>query len=396
MLKAIKHEEPDRVPIDLGGTDISTIMVGPYRRLGERLGIDIDPIYVTDPFQQVAIVNEKIMNSLGVDAKVINLLPKNWYEGEAYDGTPVHLPDRFRPEIQSDGSKIIRNTEGHVDLKMPKGGFFFDPVHFPLNNITHIAEIEKANELIENFDRSLWWDLAWEDLALKVKKIRENTTRLLVGSFQGHIFQAGQFLRGWDEFLIDLASNPALAEALMDRLAEAHMRAFDRYAETVGQYVDIIQVNDDLGMQDAMWISPVTYRKHIKPYHAKLYKYMKEKTNAPLFLHSDGSLYPIIPDLIEIGVDILNPVQYTAKDMELTKLKAEFGQDLCFWGAGVDTQYILPFRTPKEVEDEVKRNIEIMAPGGGFVFAAVHNITEGVPVENIIALYRTAAEYGRY
>ncbi|MCK5417343.1 MAG: hypothetical protein KAI93_02530 [Desulfobacterales bacterium] len=155
VLKAIKHEEPDRIPIDLGGTDISTIMVGPYIRLSNYFGIDTHPICVADPFQQVSIVDEKIMNLLGVDAKVINLLPKSWYEGEAYDGTTVLLPDKFRPELQSDGSKIIRDTEGNVDLKMCKGRYFFDPVHFPLNNISTISELDKAMEIIEKMDRFL-------------------------------------------------------------------------------------------------------------------------------------------------------------------------------------------------------------------------------------------------
>ncbi len=155
VLKAIKHEEPDRIPIDLGGTDISTIMVGPYIRLSNYFGIDTHPICVADPFQQVSIVDEKIMNLLGVDAKVINLLPKSWYEGEAYDGTTVLLPDKFRPELQSDGSKIIRDTEGNVDLKMCKGRYFFDSVHFPLNNISTISELDKAMEIIEKMDRFL-------------------------------------------------------------------------------------------------------------------------------------------------------------------------------------------------------------------------------------------------
>lgn len=396
ILKTINHEEPDRVPIDLGGTDISTIMVGPYQRLGTYLGIDIQPIYVADPFQQVAIVDEKVMDSLGVDAKVINLFPESWYEGEAYNGTAVFLPDKFRPEIQNDGSKIIRDSEGNIDLKMPKGGCFFDPVNSPLKNISTISELDKAMQIIESMDRPYWLDFSWEDLAQKAKKIRKKTDRLLVGSFQGHIFQGGQFLRGWTEFLLDFKSNPAIAEALMDRLADAHISAFDQYVTTVGKFVDVIQVNDDLGMQNSMWISPETYRKYVKPYHNKLFTHIKKNSNAPLFLHSDGSFYPIIPDLIEIGVDILNPVQYTAKDMELSKLKREFGNDLCFWGGGIDTQNILPFGTPKDVQNEVKNNIDILAPGGGFVFAAVHNITEGVPVENIITLFRTAAEYGSY
>jgi len=174
------------------------------------------------------------------------------------------------------------------------------------------------------------------------------------------------------------------------------MRAFERYAATVGRYVDVIEVADDLGTQDATWMSPEMYRRHVKPYHAKLYKHIKNCCDAYLLMHSDGSLYPIIPDLIEIGVDILNPIQYTAKDMELSRLKKEFGKELCFWGGGIDTQKILPFGTPDQVSDEVKRNIDILAPGGGFIFGPVHNITEGVPVHNIISAYQTAVEHGRY
>jgi uroporphyrinogen decarboxylase len=159
--------------------------------------------------------------------------------------------------------------------------------------------------------------------------------------------------------------------------------------------LDCIEMADDLGTQEMPLMSPETYRKHIKPYHAKLYRFIKDRCDLPLFMHTDGSVYQLIPDLIDIGVDILNPVQYTARDMGLAKLKKEFGNDLCFWGAGIDPQGTLPFGTPQQVADEVKRNIDILAPGGGFVFGSIHNILEGVPTENIVAAFQTAAEYGR-
>ena len=395
-LRALNHEEPDRIPIDLGGSDTTGIMVGPYRRLCEHFEIDVKPIYVMDIMQQCVILNEKLTSELDVDIKGIYQLPKSWYEGQAYDGTKVLYPEGFRPELRSDGSQIVRDAVGNIDMLMPKDGYFFDPVLHPLEHISTIAEIGKADHLIENYDRPSWLDLQWEHLAQQAKEIRETTDKLIVGMFSGHIFQAAQIIRGWTQFMIDLISNPALAEALMDRLAEAHIRAFDRYAKTIGQYVDIIQICDDLGMQDALFMKPEMYRKHVKPYQGKLYKYIKENCNALLMMHSDGSLYPIIPDLIEIGVDILNPIQFTAKNMELSRLKREFGNDLCFWGGGVNTQSTLPFENTERVADEVRRNIDILAPGGGFVFATVHNITEGVPVENILTTYRTAAEHGRY
>ena len=397
VLKALSHEEPDCVPIDMGGLDVSTIMAGPYKRLCEYLKIDPHPIYMADTMEQTVIINDKVSEKIGcnTNAKVVYFLPKSWYEGQAYDGTPVFLPDGFRPKILSDGSRVIMDSEGNHDLTMPEGGFFFDAARYPMKDIDSVSELDAYSDIIENFDRPSWADLPWEELAEYAKNLREKEDKFLVGTFQGHIFQASQFLRGWGEFMLDLAMRPAFAEALMDRITEAHMRAFERYADTVGRYVDVIEVADDLGMQDALWMSPETYRKHVKPYHAKLYRFIKEKCDAYLLMHSDGALYPIIPDLIEIGVDILNPIQYTAKDMELARVKKEFGDDLCFWGVGVDPQTILPFGTPKEVSDEVKRNIDIMAYGGGFIFSSNHNIIEGVPTENIIAVYQTAAEYGR-
>ena len=398
VLKALSHQEPDYLPIDVGGLDVDTLMAGPYRRLCEYLKVDTQPIYMADIMEQTVIINDTVGDRLGcnTNAKVIYFLPRSWREGQAYDGTSVMLPDGFRPVELPDGSQVIVDADGNHDMIKPKGGFFFDVARHPLKDVENASDFNKFTSHIENFDRSSWADLPWEELAMYVKGLKEKEEKFLVGTFQGHIFQAAQILRGWGEFMLDLAARPAFAEALMDRITEGHMKAFEKYADTVGKHVDVIEVADDLGTQDALWMSPEMYRKHVKPYHAKFYQFVKQKCDCHLLMHSDGSLYPIIPDLIEIGVDILNPIQYTAKDMELIKLKKDFGDDLCFWGAGMDTQTILPFGTPQEVADEVKRNIDILAPGGGFIFASVHNITEGVPTENIIAAYQTAAEYGKY
>jgi uroporphyrinogen decarboxylase len=398
ILKALNHEEPDHLPIDVGGLDVDTLMVGPYRRLCEYLQVDPHPIYMPDIMEQTVIVNDLVADRLGCNthAKVIYFLPKTWREGQAYDGTPVMLPDGFRPLELPDGSQVVVDAEGNHDMIMPKGGYFFDVARHPLQNVEKASDFDRHISHIENFDRSSWADLPWNELALYVKDLKENEDKFLVGTFQGHIFQAGQILRGWSDFMLDLAARPSFAEALMDRIAEGHMQAFAKYADTVAKHLDVIEVADDLGIQHALWMSPETYRKHVKPYHAKFYGFIKDTCDCRLLMHSDGSLYPIIPDLIEIGVDILNPIQYTAKDMELAKLKKEFGDDLSFWGAGMDTQTTLPFGTPQEIADEVRRNIDILAPGGGFIFASVHNITEGVPTENIITAYQTAVEHGKY
>jgi len=394
ILKAVQHEETDRVPIDLGGTDCSSIAIGPYRKLCKYLDIDVTPYQIVDISQQIAVVHDRVADLLGADAKVIWHLPDQWRDGHAYDGTSVSYPDRFRPETLANGDKVVLDKHGEACMCMPGGGFYYDYCSHPLMHVKEPHELDAYADAFESMDRPEWYDMPLEKLAKQVSAIRRDNDRALVGCFGGHIFQAGQFLRGWSEFLLDLAGNPAMAEEVMDRLVEAHIEAFDRYAETVYKHVDIIEVCDDIGMQDTTWISPDTYRKLIKPYHRRLYQHIKAKTGLPLLLHSCGSVSTLIHDFIEIGVDILNPVQYSADKMDLATLKRDFGDDICFWGGGVDTQKILPFGTPEQVSDEVKRCIDTLAPGGGFVFAAVHNITEGVPLENIVAAMDTAGSYG--
>lgn len=393
ILKAIHHEETDRIPIDLGGTDCSTIAIGPYRNLCEHLSIDAKPYQVVDISQQVAIVDDHVADWLGADVKAIWHFPDQWRDDRAYDGKTVQYPALFRPVTRDNGDKEVLDKNGEACLRMPSGGLYYDICSHPLMQISDTKELDAFADVFERMDRPEWYDMPLDKFEQTVKTIRNNNDRALVGCFGGHIFQAGQYLRGWSEFLLDLAGNPAMAENVMDRLVNAHIKVFDRYAETVYKNVDIIQVCDDMGMQNTTWISPDTYRKLIKPYHQRLYQHIKNKTGAPLLLHSCGSVYTFIPDFIEIGVDILNPVQYSADKMDLTVLKREFGGDICFWGGGVDTQKILPFGTPQQVSDEVKRCIDILAPGGGFVFATVHNITEGVPLENILAAFKTAKEY---
>jgi uroporphyrinogen decarboxylase len=396
ILKAVHHQESDRVPIDLGGTDCSSIAIGPYRRLCESLGIDAAPYHIVDICQQIVVVNDRVADELGADAKVIWHLPNDWREGQAYDRTPVKYPAKFKPERLPNGDMVVLDKDGQACLRMPEGGFYYDVCHHPLKHVQDLTELNAYADVFESMDRPEWYDMPLKKLQKTVRNIRSTNDRALVGCFGGHVFQAGQFLRGWSEFLMDLAGNPALAEGIMDRLVQAHIEAFDRYAETAYLHIDIIEVCDDVGMQNTTWVSPQMYRRLIKPYHQRLYQHIKAKTGALLLLHSCGSVSSMIPDFIEIGVDILNPVQYTASHMDLATLKRDFGSDLCFWGGGVDTQKTLPFGTPEQVSDEVKRCIDTLAPGGGFVFAVVHNITEGVPTENIISAFQTAAEHGRY
>jgi uroporphyrinogen decarboxylase len=351
---------------------------------------------VLDIYQYTAVIEEDVRQLLGVDVAPVYNEPNRWRSGTLTDGSPAEFPANFQPRLWEDGSQVVLDALGNVVLKMPKGGYDFDPVHAPLAGATSVQDIRKCMEQIENYDTPSHLDKSYEELARQAKELCDTSDYLLVGFFGGHILQAAQSLRGWETFLMDLLVNSVFAEALMDALAEANMRRFERYAETVGQYVQVIHFEDDLGMQDRPLVRPSLYRQAIKPYHEKLFRFAKSRCNAYLLLHSDGAIAPFIPDFIEMGIDAINPVQVSAAGMDTQALKREFGRDITFWGAGCESQTLLPFGTSQQVTDEVKRRIDTLAPGGGFVFAPIHNVQAEVPADNTITMLRAAWEHGLY
>ena len=396
VLAALRHEEPDRVPIDLGGTVDSTISALSYQALRRALGLEPSITRVQDIYQYTAVIEEDVRQALGVDTVPVFDLPREWRMASLPDGSPAQFPARFQPQQQADGSQVVFDAAGTVVLKMPQGGYYFDPLHSPLAGATSVREIDLCLDQIENYDTPTHLDLDAEDLAQVAKHLREGTDYLLVGYFGGHIFQAAQSLRGWQTFLIDLMVNRSWAEALLDRLAEANVRRFDRFARTVGRFVHVVHLEDDLGMQDRPLLRPELYRQIVKPYHARLFRTVKAQCDAYLLLHTDGAVAPLIPDFVDMGVDALNPIQVSAAGMEPRELKRNFGRDLTFWGGSCDSQTVLPFGGQQQVADEVKRHLDELAPGGGFVFSSIHNIQAGVPPENVVALFQTAREYGLY
>jgi uroporphyrinogen decarboxylase len=274
-------------------------------------------------------------------------------------------------------------------LHMPKvGGLYFDWVDFPIKSATMTA-----------LDNYAWpYPDAVEVNALlgqQAKTLYETTAYALVGSavIGGGIFEQPARVMGLENFLMALLTAPAFADRLMETITDIYIESCNRYLEQVGPYIQVFTYWDDLAGQNGWIINPEIYRKMIKPKQKRLVEAIKKKTNAKLFYHSCGATRALIPDLVEIGFDILNPVQVSAKGMDTKELKAEFGKDIVFWGS-IDTQRVLPFGKPHEVVDEVKRRIDDLAPGGGFVLAAVHNIQAYVPAENIITAFDTALEYG--
>jgi uroporphyrinogen decarboxylase len=265
---------------------------------------------------------------------------------------------------------------------MPKDGYYFSREYNPLSG----AETETD---IDRFDMHefMLGEEAWLERELRAL---ENQERAIIGQFGGNFLERGNRLFGMENFLIKLMTEPSLIEHFLNRLLEATIEDFDKYRAVVGDRVDVIQLNDDMGTQEAPLISPELYESMIKPYQKQFYEHIHKNSNMFIFLHSCGSIYEFIPHLIEIGVDILNPVQYSARNMEADKLKREYGKDLVFWGGGCDTQSVLAAESPKKVREETGKMIDILGPQGGFVFSQVHNIQPTVPVENITAMFETS------
>lgn len=396
ILTALQHREPDRIPIDLGGTPVTSITLSADAQLMRHLGIGgICPrLYM--PFNQTVEVTDRVLDLLGGDARPIYFGPAAWKQCTLDDGFAYQVPTRWTIQKTEDGKEIVLDDEGRVFAQRPLGTDYFQRPYVPLKEATSIADIEKHARDIEHVNIPFYLDETLEDFGRRAKKIFENTECIVIGNFHFSVYMAAQRLRGWENFMMDLIVNQTFAEALMDRLVASHMKWFERFMGAAGEHIQIIMVGDDLGMQDGPQLSPELYRKVVKPYHKKLYQFIKNNSDAYLFLHTDGAVYDFIPDFIEMGVDILNPIQASARGMDPLMLKREFGRDLVFWGGGCDAQQTLPFGTPAEVKDEVKRRIEVLAPGGGFVFAQDHVIPANTPPENIVAMYEAVKETGAY
>ena len=378
LLTALQHREPDRVPIDLGGTDVTSICKGAYIDLMRYLGRDPGEIVLVNIVEQLPALDEAFLDEV-IRADTRQVRERG---GSRWD---------LRMEDEGDYWSYV--NEWQIRLRMPKkGGHYFDLVEFPIK--------EPAREALEAFP---WPDPSdparWEGLEEEARRLYETTSyALVVGCvFGGGVFEFPQYLRGMEAFLTDLLAYPEFADELMERITEVLIEAYSRMLEKVGQYVQVVSVCDDLATQLGPMISPELYRKRIKPRQRRLIEAIKARTNAYVLYHGCGATRAFLPDLIEIGVDIFNPVQVSAKGLgDTADLKRTFGRDLTFWGGVCDTQNVLPFGTPEQVREETRRRLDDLMPGGGFVAAPIHNIQDGVPPENIMAMYETIHEYGVY
>jgi uroporphyrinogen decarboxylase len=405
ILAAIEHRQPDKVPTDLGATPSSGISAIAYGNLKKHLGLTQGGTRVYDVVQQLAQPEDCILDRFRIDAidigRAFNTDAAAWQPTLLADGQPALYPAWFHPERQADGSFIARMPDGLDIAHMPARGNFFDQTYFPYLE-DYPADFR---DLSTEMGRVLWaalvhspWDHAgdpgfWDTLRARALELRRTSDRALMLVIGCNLFEWGTFLRRMDNFLMDLVAEPEKVEALLDVLMERHLAVLEKACRAVGDVADIIRFGDDLGTNGGPFMSPNTYRELFKPRHTMLCDYVHRHTKMKTFLHSCGSIRALLPDLIEAGFDIINPVQTTCKGMEAEGLKADFGKDICFWGGGCDTKSVLPTGSPQAVKDHVKRRLEIFMPGGGFVFNTVHNILPDVPPQNIVAMFEAVGEF---
>ena len=376
VVAALNHQEPDRIPIDLGGSICSSIHRQAYADLKKSLGMELEELQLMDYVQQLPYLDEALLERFEVDFRMVQL------PAATAPGLDIFEEGEYYAFIDRWGAK----------LHMPRdNGLYFDWVDFPIEEATMAA-----------LDAYAWPRPDPPEYNARLREqarhLYEQTEYALVGSavIGGGIFEQPARTMGLENFLRALLTEPAFADRMMEQITEIYIESCTRYLEEVGQYLQVFTYWDDVCGQDGWIIAPEIYRQRIKPRQRRLVEAIKQKTDARIYYHSCGAAFDLIPDLIEVGFDILNPVQVSARGMDTRRLKETYGRDITFWGGGVDTQQVLPFGTPEAVADEVRRRIDDLAPEGGFVFAAVHNIQAFVPPKNIIAMYDTALEYGRY
>ena len=374
VLAALNHRAPDRVPIDLGGNQTG-IHKFAYQALLEYLGIN-DELTIMDAVQQLAKPCEEVLERFHVDTRYVAAGAAADFEGAIVtcrrEGRTWHdLTDEFG-----------------VRWSMPDDQpLYMDITHHPLAGAS-IAEI--ADYPFPKGDDAG----RFEGLRDRAMELKNETPYAVVSGISGVVYEICWYMRGLEEWFVDMLRQPEFCEAVLDQTLRFWMDWFRVFLDEVGDVVDVIMIGDDLAGQQGPLFGPSLYRRLVKPRQKRLVQYIRSRTEAKIWYHTCGSCVQYIPDLLDNGIDVLNPVQISADNMSPADLKARFGDRLAFWGGSIDAQHVLPSGSPEEIRQEVRRNLEIWKPDGGYVFNNVHNIQAGVPPENIVALYEAAYEYG--
>ncbi len=397
--RALNHEQLARPPIDFGASRITGIAALAYKNLLTHLGID-ETIYLYDIKQQLALPSLEVINRMGGDVVLLSRLGPTtgmpflyidrWKEGQLTDGTSCMVPEAYDPRFLDDGTIDVL-FEGEVFARRVPFSLYFDVVSAPLKDAESVADIE-AYEFPD-----AWSEREEMFIRQQIQRLYHGTDKALFAGLpllNGSFLEIGVQQFGYEQFMMNLILKRDMMEYWMDRILENDIKILDAFLAVAGPYISAIQMNDDLGAQEALQIPPTLYREMIKPRQKKWIEFVKARTDAKVFIHCDGAVEELLPDFIEIGIDILNPLQTSAKGMEPEKIKKKYGNALCFWGGGVETQSTLPFGDVDAIRQEVQERIELLHQGGGHVFAAIHNIQADIEPEKILTVFQTARKFG--
>ena len=412
--KALSHENPDYVPLDLGASAVTGMHVSSVHQLRQALGLDSTgtPVKVVEPYQMLGEIAADLIEALGVDVvglggtrTLFGFENRDWKPWTLFDGTPVLVPEAFNTEPEPNGD-VLMYPEGDQSAppsgRMPQGGYYFD-------TIVRQEPIDEANLNVED-NLEEFGPISDDELdhfARQAERLYTETDKAILANFGGTAFgdialvpapwlKNPKGIRDVAEWYMATAAQPDYVYEVFDRQCQIALENLPKLYEAVGDRVTAVFITGtDFGRQDGLFISPQAYRKLYQPFHRRVNDWIHENTPWKTFIHSCGSVVGLLPDIVDAGFDVLNPVQCSAAGMDPQTLKDRFGDQLTFWGGGVDTQKTLPFGTPEQVREEVRQRIKIFGRGGGFVFNTVHNVQAKTPVDNLVALYEAVKQTRR-
>jgi uroporphyrinogen decarboxylase len=385
VLQTLSRERADYIPLDFGGTDCSSIHSLAYVRLRRKMGLPVGPVRCGCLTQLIAELDGDVQDFLGTDVEALFFGARETKIWHAPFGVDLIVPKGFAVEDLPDGSSIVRDATGRIDARRAAGACYFDPGTPVLAGVASVNELEQFDAVFDGWDYPTSCDESLADLAVRARRQYQSTSRAVVVLWNMHYLQAGQMLRGFQQFFVDLMTDRDLAHAILAKLHQAYMRRIDVFCQAMGDWFDVALLCDDLGTQQSGLISPTLYREMIFPFVSELVAAIKSR-GKKVVMHSCGAVSKYIPLMIEMGVDALNPVQVSAKGMNPRDLVREFGRDIAFWGGGCDTQHALNAADPEIVRADVRRRLDEFGPDAFWVCTQVHNIQYDVAPENILAL----------
>ena len=404
ILASLNHQQPDRMSIDFGGHRSSGIMAIAYNKLKRHLGIETSDIYVYDMMQQLAVIEPELVDYFGVDTVELGRAfmtdEADWKEWVLPDGTPCKIPKYMNLEKRGD-DWLLLNKSGKPIFIQKKGSLYFEQMFYPYLDcnphkqdfsdleeaLAHLSGLPTPGDHIPQDKNGLSF------LASQAKTFRQSTDRAIIGLFGGNMFELGQVLYRMDNFLLNQMMYLDAMHLFLGKVSELHLANLEKWLSAVGSYIDVVLFGDDFGGQTGPLISLDMYREFYKPLQKKLWTRAKELTGAKVLLHSCGGIEVFLEDFIDNGLDAVNPVQISSAGMDARLLKKKYGGRFTLWGGGCDTQSVLPGATPEQVKVHVLQQLDILAPGGDFVFQQVHNIMANVPPENIVAMFEAVREW---